>query len=435
LVALLIGQGSSFSSTAPTSKPIGSSSGALSMSAQHNDELNGATGRRDFISRVAAAAVLASSQRPAYAADDEAATSPPPPAPSPTMKGQESFDMQTFLTKKRYQVSTPEFDTKAVMKGKAFAVKKWNDSGIELSNIEAAAAAAIVSYPLAYIQFLWSDYVDEQGKIAKKARMAAKKAKAAAAKKAKAAAEKKKASVDKKVKKKKKGKKSSDKAKSKPVKGEEAAAAEMLDSSREKVSAAAVEKAKSDTVAAEMLDSSREKVSAAAVEKAKTEQVAKEMLDSTREKATASAQGQSIPAPFSGPKKNYAKTSASWKVNVADAARAAAEMLDSTRERATEAAQTITSPAKSSSPVKKGFNKTNASWKASRSKGAESASADTVAADMLDSTRSSVTEALKKGYGKTNASWKSNGVAPNSPPQPSKGSASKKGYGIGSWRK
>lgn len=160
LVALLIGQGLSFSSTAPTSKPIGSSSGALSMSAQHNDELNGSTGRRDFISRVAAAAVLASSQRPAYAADDEAATSPPPPAPSPTMKGQESFDMQTFLTKKRYQVSTPEFDTKAVMKGKAFAVKKWNDSGIQLSNIEAAAAAAIVSYPLAYIQFLWSDYVD-----------------------------------------------------------------------------------------------------------------------------------------------------------------------------------------------------------------------------------------------------------------------------------
>ena len=202
----------------------------------------------------------------------------------------------------------------------------------------------------------------------------------------------------------------------------------MLDSSREKVSAAAEEKAKSDTVAAEMLDSSREKVSASVDEKAKSEQVAKEMLDSTREKATALAQGQSIPAPFSGPKKNYAKTSASWKASVADAAIAAAEMLDSTKDRATEAAQTIAPTSKSPYPVKKGFSKTNASWKSSKSKGSESASADTVAADMLDSTRSSVTEALKKGYGKTNAGWKSNEAV-------SKGSVPKKGYGIGSWRK
>jgi len=29
---------------------------------------------------------------------------------------------------------------------------------------------------LAYVKFVWDDYVDEQGKIAKKARMAAKKA-------------------------------------------------------------------------------------------------------------------------------------------------------------------------------------------------------------------------------------------------------------------
>ena len=169
LVVLLIGQGSSFSSTAPTTKSIASPSGALSMSAQDHDELNRSTSRRDFISRVAAAAVLASSQQSAYAADEETAK-------APRMKGQESFDMKTFMTKKRYQVYTPEFDTEAVKKGKAFAVKKWNDSGIELNNIEAAAVAAIVSYPLAYIQFLWSDYVDEQGKIAKKARMAAKKA-------------------------------------------------------------------------------------------------------------------------------------------------------------------------------------------------------------------------------------------------------------------
>ena len=156
LVALLIGHGSSFSSMPLTNKPLGlgsSASSALSMSAQHDGEMNAAT-RRDFITRVAAAAILASRQQPAYAADEETTAaadeeaSTTQLAPSPTMKGQESFDMQTFLTKKRYQVSTPEFDTKAVMKGKVFAVKEWKDSGIELNNIEAAAIAAIGEFSL-----------------------------------------------------------------------------------------------------------------------------------------------------------------------------------------------------------------------------------------------------------------------------------------------
>lgn len=69
----------------------------------------------------------------------------------------------SMLTKKRYKFNVGNLQ-------------------ITLSNLEGGAIAAVLSYPLAYAYFLYTNYKEEQEAIAKKAKTAAKKAKMAAKK-------------------------------------------------------------------------------------------------------------------------------------------------------------------------------------------------------------------------------------------------------------